>query len=348
MATISLFARRDSISANNSVLNPLNNNQFPAQSITFTDDLGGGQTGDLKFDYVAGGFDPDTRVIIDGQSYQFRIELTGTLPDGSGTLTGREVMLITVFVDGQERQYFFVLGEPPATAAELNALGNGAISLTLVDVTPCFCAGTEIATPTGARKVETLMAGDLVLTADGTARPILWIGSTRISEAALRANPACRPIVIAANAFGPGSPATDLHVSPQHRVMVEDPLCELLFGEAAVLVPARFLVDRLAEVAVPSRDVHYFHILLEDHDMVLSNGLVTESFQPARRMIDVMDVASSARLEAQLAALGEDRLLRRKDRYLSLRWHEAQVLLDRLSQPLTTMPVPARDQRLTA
>lgn len=348
MATISFFARRDSITANNSVLNPLPFQQNPAQTITFTDDLGDGQTGDLTFDYVPGGFDPDTRVIIDGQSYQFRVELTGFLPAGSGTLTGRKVMLITVFVGGQERQYFFVLGEPPATAAQLEALGNGNISLILVDFTPCFCAGTEIATPSGVRKVEDLMAGDLVLTAEGTARPILWIGATRVSHAALQAHPECRPIIIAANAFGPGAPAADLHVSPQHRVLIKDPMCELLFGEAAVLVPARFLVDRLAEVALPTADVDYYHILLEDHDMLVSNGLVTESFQPARRMIDAMDEASRARLEAQLAALGEDRLLVRKDRYLSLRLHEALVLLDRLEQARMTMPASARDQRACA
>jgi hypothetical protein len=345
MATISFVARRDSITANNDVLNPLNSNSFPAQTITFTDDLGGGQTGDLTFDYVPGGFDPDTRVIIDGQSYQFRVELTGVLPAGSGALTGRQIMLITVFVGGQERQYFFVLGEPPATAAQMNALGNDAIALTLVDFTPCFCAGTEIATPSGVRPVEDLMAGDLVLTAEGTARPILWIGSTRISHAALQANPSQRPIVIAANAFGPGAPDTDLHVSPQHRVLAEGPMCDLLFGEAAVLVPARFLVGRLAEVAVPTADVDYYHILLEDHDMLVSNGLVTESFQPARRIIDVLDAASRAQLEAQLAALGEERLLFRKDRYPSLRRREALVLLDRLTQPHLAMPTSARDQR---
>lgn len=346
MATISFVARRDSITANNSVLNPLNSNSFPAATITFTDDLGGGQTGDLTFDYVPGGFDPDTRVIIDGQSYQFRVELTGFLPAGSGTLTGRQVMLITVFVGGQERQYFFVLGEPPATAAEMNALGNGAIPLDLVNLMPCLCAGTEIATPTGVRKVESLMAGDLVLTADGSARPILWVGSTRISHAALQVNPAHRPIVIAANAFGPGAPAADLHVSPQHRVLVEDPACELLFGVSAVLVPARFLVGRLAEVADPTADVDYYHILLENHDMLVSNGLVTESFQPARRTIEVLDDPSRARLEAQLVALGEDRLLFRKDRYLSLRQHEALVLLDRLEQVHMTMPPSPRVQRL--
>lgn len=348
MATISFFARQDSSTANNPNLNPRPISQFPAQTITFTDDLGGGVTGDLNLDYVASGVDPDTRVIINGQTYPFRVEFTGVIPPGSGALSGRTVMVITVVVNGVGQRYFFVLGQPPATAAQMNGLGNGAISLLNVDFTPCFCAGTDIATPSGQRKVETLKAGDHVLTAEGVARPILWVGCTRITQAALQVNPANRPIVIAAHAFGPGAPAADLYVSPQHRVLIADSMCELLFGEDAVLVPAKFLVGRLAEVALPTADVDYYHILLEDHDMLVSNGLVTESFQPARRMIDVLDDATRARLEAQLVALGEDRLLFRKDRYHSLRQHEALVLLDRLEQFRVTMPASARDQRVNA
>jgi hypothetical protein len=40
----------------------------------------------------------------------------------------------------------------------------------------CFVTGTRIATPGGARPVETLAPGDLVMTRDHGAQPLLWTG----------------------------------------------------------------------------------------------------------------------------------------------------------------------------
>ncbi len=71
-----------------------------------------------------------------------------------------------------------------------------------VSVTPfpvCFLEGTRIATPTGERAVETLAVGDLVTTADGSARPVRWIGRQTI--VALFADPLhAYPIRIGAGA----------------------------------------------------------------------------------------------------------------------------------------------------
>jgi hypothetical protein len=47
----------------------------------------------------------------------------------------------------------------------------------------CFCAGTLITTPAGQVAVESLAAGDLVLTADGRAMPVRWLGRTVVSRA---------------------------------------------------------------------------------------------------------------------------------------------------------------------
>ena len=45
----------------------------------------------------------------------------------------------------------------------------------------CFARGTRIATPAGYVAVEELAPGQLVLTADGTAEEIQWVGRRRIS-----------------------------------------------------------------------------------------------------------------------------------------------------------------------
>ncbi|WP_200306304.1 Hint domain-containing protein, partial [Paracraurococcus ruber] len=51
----------------------------------------------------------------------------------------------------------------------------------------CFYPGTRIRTPDGEAAVETLAIGDLVLTADGQARPVRWVG--RQTVATLFADP---------------------------------------------------------------------------------------------------------------------------------------------------------------
>jgi hypothetical protein len=362
MAEITYFARQDQVQANNPSLNPLGGT---AETITFTDAVLGG---DLIFEQpggepgVAPRPDPDTRVIINDVTYEFTVLLTGTLPtSGPGTsqlrgaaaaLQGREVMLISVVVDGVTREYFFVLGQPPATQAQMNAIGDGAITLTnpVTDV-PCFCADTDIATPSGDRKIETLRAGDTVLTEDGRAVQIAWIGASHYSQRHARDTQAVRPVTIRANAFGAGLPLRDLMVSPQHRIVVEGPDCELLFDSARVFVIARHLPDAVAHSPDPEGDVVYYHILLENHEILLANGLPVESFQPARRMVEAMSGEARAALDATLDVLGAEAMLTRPDALPTLAAYEARVLSGSIvaQSPLAALAVAAAaEQRLSA
>jgi Hint domain len=329
------YVRADSVTANNSVLNPIGTGGaqgFPVTAIQFTDS----GTGDLLLDWNNGGLDPDTRVIIGGTTYTFSVQLIGTLPIGNSStpdeLEGKQVALITVVIDGRTRELFFVL-DGSGTPVLMQDFGNGAIPLTLVDLDPppeylCFCSGTEIAAPSGRRKIESLVAGDIVLTASGAARQIIWAGATRLGADQLQRNPESRPVVIPAGAFGAGVPDADLVVSPQHRIAIEASICELLFGVEAVLVPARFLVGSVARRADPTDEVVYHHILLEDHDLLFSNGLVSESFQPARRIIEVMSDEMRETLMATLDTLGAtEAMVTRPDALPTLSRREAEVLL---------------------
>ena len=75
----------------------------------------------------------------------------------------------------------------------------------IVDV-PCFTAGTLIETPTGAKAIEDLAEGDLVLTLDHGPQPIRWVGSRILTSVDLQANPRLRPICVLAGALGAGLP----------------------------------------------------------------------------------------------------------------------------------------------
>ncbi|GGC55471.1 Hint domain-containing protein [Chelatococcus reniformis] len=142
----------------------------------------------------------------------------------------------------------------------------------------CFLAGTMIATPEGERAVETLAAGDLVLTASGQTRPVLWVG--RQTVAAVFADPMrSYPVRVAAGALAEGVPTRDLYVSPDHGVLVDD-----------VLVQASALVNgtTITRVTQPEATFTYYHIELEDHALVLANGTAAETFvdNVSRRQFD--------------------------------------------------------------
>lgn len=154
---------------------------------------------------------------------------------------------------------------------------------------PCFTAGTLIETPRGARPVEALRAGDLVVTRDHGAQPLLWVGCSRV-----RATGALAPVRIGAGVLGN---AAALLVSPQHRILIDDWRAELFFGLPEVLVAAKHLVDGCGVVRVPGGMVDYFHLLFARHEVVYSNGIASESYFPGHALA-LGDAAARAELLA--------------------------------------------------
>jgi hypothetical protein len=153
--------------------------------------------------------------------------------------------------------------------------GNSQITDTgyvTINSIPCFVAGTLIATPHGDKRVEALEPGDMVLTHDNGPQPLRWIGRRTVP-----AVDSFAPIRISADTFGRHG---ELLLSPQHRVLIRDALAELLFGETEVLVAAKDLVNDRSVRRVEGGDVEYVHLLFDQHEVVFSEGLATESFLP--------------------------------------------------------------------
>ena len=154
-----------------------------------------------------------------------------------------------------------------ATDAAGNASAPGTFSA-MLDPAACFAQGTRIATPGGEVAVEALRIGDLVLTGDGTARPIRWIGRRRYSRAQLLANRHLRKVIVARDAIAPGMPHRDLAVSPMHAILVDD-----------LLIPAASLVNGASirrDAACAA--LTYLHVELDLHDIVFAEGVPSETF----------------------------------------------------------------------
>jgi hypothetical protein len=229
--------------------------------------------------------------------------------------SGQQVRLngdgtITLAGDGQTETKSF-------TYTVADGLGHAATGLVTLNQVPCFVAGTRIRTPAGEIPVERLRPGDLVVTRDGGPQPLRWVGSRTVP-----AEGAFAPICINAGTFGRHRA---LRVSPQHRILVRDARAELLFGEPEVLVAARDLVNGRSITRRPGGLVTYVHLMFDRHEVVWSEGLATESFQPgaqAGRMLDGPALDELLALFPELGTGGPACPAARR----TLRAHEAQVL----------------------
>ncbi|TCP61417.1 intein [Rhodovulum bhavnagarense] len=148
------------------------------------------------------------------------------------------------------------------------------------EIIPCFTPGTLIATPKGERPVEELREGDKVITRDNGIQEIRWIGTTNVSSERLAHDKHLMPVLIRAGALGHGLPERDMLVSPQHRVLVANDRTALYFEEREVLVAAKHLVNNRSIQRVAPRALSYLHFMFDQHEVVLSDGAWTESFQP--------------------------------------------------------------------
>jgi len=147
---------------------------------------------------------------------------------------------------------FFTRARPPETGGHV-----------------CFAAGTRIATPTGARPVETLCPGDLIATEDSGPQPILWIGARPV----LGTGPAA-PVRLPAGVLDNTRP---LVLSQNHRVLIAGAAAELMFGTPELWVPAKALIGCAGARLSPQKIVTYYHLLLPRHEVLRAEGAAAES-----------------------------------------------------------------------
>jgi hypothetical protein len=145
---------------------------------------------------------------------------------------------------------------------------NGGVDTITGMQTICFMAGTRILTPEGETPVEQLQRGDLVMTVEGQAKPVSWLGRQTVS--AVFADPLRSwPIRVKAGALGENRPSRDLLVSPDHALLVEEVL-----NHAGALVNGTSISR---ESRIPRLFV-YYHVELDDHSLILAENTPAETF----------------------------------------------------------------------
>lgn len=197
-----------------------------------------------------------------------------TITDDEGTVIFTDTIIGTTVGSLDQQSYFIDFpeaGDYTITFTEVS--DDDSVSAIMDNVSlmvVCFLVGTPIYTEQGYKPIETLTAGDRVLTKDNGYVPISWIGRKQVQS-----SDATTPIKLDVSRFGV---ADRLRVSPAHRVLLEGPELDLATGLKEGLVPAH-LIGELDGMDGPFT---YYHIWLGGHELVLSAGIWTESYLPTQ------------------------------------------------------------------
>jgi hypothetical protein len=100
----------------------------------------------------------------------------------------------------------------------------------------------------------------------------------------------------------------------------------MLFGEPEVLVAAVHLVGHNGIRRDLTPGTSYIHIMFDAHEIVCSDGLWSESFQPSARIVGGMDADRQEEIRALFPELSAAVVAFPSAR-LTLKAHEARVLL---------------------
>ncbi|MFU8777767.1 MAG: Hint domain-containing protein, partial [Roseovarius sp.] len=267
------------------------------ETVAGSDFLDGGAGNDLVF----GGGGNDTIMVGQGDTLfggdgdDLFILQDFAAPGGTITITGGEgdeTNGDTLFLTPNQRKSDITFTNTDDAAGGLSGFfttpDGTLVNFSEIENIICFTPGLRILTPRGERPVESLRAGDLVITRDHGPQPIRWIGRRTVPGVDRFA-----PVRVAAHVLdGARAP---LLVSPQHRFLFTGYRAELLFGCDEVLVAARHLIDGLAVTQVEQATVTYIHVMFDEHEVIYAEGAATESFHAGE--IGISAISDPAREE---------------------------------------------------
>ncbi|WGI20464.1 Hint domain-containing protein [Amylibacter sp. IMCC11727] len=155
----------------------------------------------------------------------------------------------------------------------------------------CFTQGTMILTDRGERSVQSLAIGDRVITKDAGLQTIRWIGQRHFAQMD-QTHAHLQPITIKAHAFGHNIPMRDIKLSPNHAILNDSWKNTLYFAQDEVLALAKSFIGSDFVYQSTDRAVTYFHILLDQHALIQSNGMWAESLYLGDESLDMLSAES--------------------------------------------------------
>lgn len=203
---------------------------------------------------------------------------------GHGTLTtgaAANSQPTLAFRDGNVTYMALPNGMPSPDSGPPSSVGDAILDLLPGDIGApnCFLEGTRIRVPLGYAAIEHLNRGDSIIDVNGKRHSILYIAKAEITLIPGMEHLYHRwfPVRIPVGTFGEGRPYRDTYLSQQHRILVDGPEVELVLAEQQALAPACGFVDFGASLETSLRKITYYHILCEEHVVLMANGMPCET-----------------------------------------------------------------------
>jgi len=212
--------------------------------------------------------------------------LTLMAPDGA---THEALILVEVDDESAENIFLLPLGElRPGINYRLVGVERHTATRRFAEAASgSFARGTRITMGDGQlRLIESLAAGDIVLTRDAGKQPI-----RHIAQATLRATGSFAPVVITKGAL---HNEEDLVVRPDHRLFIYQREDRFGAGRSEVLIKARHLVNHDTVLRRRGGFVDYFQLIFDEHHIIYAEGIAAEShlISPHTRHALPVDVQS--------------------------------------------------------
>lgn len=142
-----------------------------------------------------------------------------------------------------------------------------------------FTHSTQIYAPGGPIQASDLLPGDIVSTASGKERRVVWIGSMigvpTMDQPEL---PNFKLVRITADTFGLDRPMGDLTLAPSAIISA---------GYENIAAGDRVDGDSVCQL-MPQSSVRMFHVMLDRPAEVLANGIPVASYVPNTRFVEKM------------------------------------------------------------
>lgn len=162
-----------------------------------------------------------------------------------------------------------------------------------------FARGTMITLADGSqRRIETLEAGERILTRDHGAQSLRWLG-----RATLRGVGSFAPVVISAGAMGNSG---DLIVSQHHRMFLYQRNRDTTLPTAEILVQARHLVNDGTVFVRSGGFVDYFSLIFDHHEIIYAEGIPAESLMVCEATVPRLPPDLSAEVRARFPGLSQN------------------------------------------
>ncbi len=172
-----------------------------------------------------------------------------------------------------------------------------------------ICGEANVRTPLGARRVEMLSPGDMVLTRNSGLQPVRLIWTWTATAEEIDAQPELAPIRFRPRAIGPMMPQRDLRIACGHRILVPGYRIEGVADHQNCLMR----VDGFAAAsdgAFADRSdtpITFYNVVFDQHEIITAEGLPIETFRPSPKSMDLMDVAARETLKGLFPELARRR-----------------------------------------